>query len=50
MNACCADPAKRTEPEQLAENLSVTYCTQCGRRHFEAVAQPIRVGVTGAKL
>jgi len=47
---CCNDRANLDKSEQLGPGLIVRYCRVCGRRHFEAEAEPGRLGLRGANL
>lgn len=52
MEPCCANLENRTEPEMVEghDNLSLTRCKQCGRRHFELEVEPGMIGVQGGSL
>ncbi len=47
--ACCQDPANRSEPEQVSEDLSFTRCV-CGARHFVLEVDEIELAGEGAAL
>jgi hypothetical protein len=49
LRVCCADE-RNLVPERLAYDLVVKVCRECGRRHFEAVAEPGKLGVRGVGL
>jgi hypothetical protein len=44
LRVCCANPAN-LRAEQLTESLLVKVCRECSRRHFEAKADPARIGL-----
>ena len=50
MSACCEVPENRSEPEQVKEDLTITRCTVCGRRHFELAVDPGQVGLKVSSL
>lgn len=50
LRVCCATPGNLGQPERLSTDLVVRVCRECGRRHFEAEAQPGVIGVRGAGL
>ena len=38
---CCADDSNLDLPEEMQrEGVTVRVCRECGRRHFEVVAEP----------
>ena len=47
MEPCCENPDNRTEPEKVdeREDLTITRCKVCGRRHFELSVDPAHLGV-----
>lgn len=45
MEPCCQQPENRSQPERLPNGATVQKCTVCGRRHFEVVVDPGRLGV-----
>jgi len=47
---CCDDPENLERSERLSPTLVVRYCRVCGRRHFEATAQPGSLGMRGVGL
>jgi hypothetical protein len=47
---CCNDPENLDREERLSPSLVVRYCRVCGRRHFEATADPLQLGLRGASL
>ncbi len=47
MKPCCEDPANRSKPEQVKDDVQVTRCEVCDCRHFELTVDP---GVVGIKL
>lgn len=47
---CCDDKENLDRVERLTESLLVRYCRVCGRRHFEAAADPGSLGLRGAAL
>jgi hypothetical protein len=47
---CCDDPENLERTERLTPSLIVRYCRVCGRRHFEATAEPGTLGLRGASL
>ena len=49
LKVCCANPVN-LRAERLSESLLVRVCRECGCRHFEATAEPGRLGVTGSRL
>jgi hypothetical protein len=52
MNECCQDPENRADglgPRGGADpppDVTVTYCSVCECRHFEAAIDPLELGVT----
>ena len=47
---CCNDPENLDREERLAPDLIVRYCRVCGRRHFEATAEPGAMFARGTGL
>lgn len=47
---CCNKPENLDREERLSPSLLVRYCRVCGRRHFEATADPGTIGMKGASL
>jgi hypothetical protein len=57
MNACCENlenradgPGPRGLDAEPPEDVTVTHCTVCECRHFEASIDPLELGVSGASL
>jgi len=50
MFVCCTKPENLDREERLSEDLLVRYCRVCGRRHFEASADPGQFGLRGTPL
>lgn len=49
LRPCCAR-RENLKAERLSSSLVVRVCGECGRRHFEAYAEPGRIGLVGGNL
>lgn len=47
---CCAHPENRGPAIPQAPGLIYRRCRVCSRRHFEATAEPVRLGLGLARL
>lgn len=45
MRDCCKQTQNREEPVKLSEDLAVQICRECGAKHFEMTADPVKMGV-----
>jgi len=50
VEACCEKPENRSEPEQVKDDLIISRCRVCGRRHFELTVDPGELGLKGGQL
>jgi hypothetical protein len=47
---CCESEEYRSLPEQVSEDVSITRCTACGRRHIELNVDTGELGLKGSAL
>ena len=49
---CCADLSNRNAPvaHEGREDLAVSTCKVCGRRHFELTVDPLEIGLAFSDL